>query len=104
MRSPAQKRFGFCSTDLTDVMLFIANVWLPLINRVFVTFTLRDRLRDDEMLDDELISAAKRVTDQCYQVYVSTPRVRMISYSKTEEISITLDELGLLSPEYKELA
>lgn len=66
--------------------------------------TLRDRLREDEMLDDELISAAKRVTDQCYQVYLSTPRARMISYSKTEEIAITLDELGLLAPADKEIS
>ncbi len=64
--------------------------------------THRDAQRHQRGISD--ISAAKRVTDQCYQVYVSTPRARMISYSKTEEIAITINELGMLAPEDKELA
>ena len=45
----AQKRFGFCSNALIDVILLIAKVCPPLINRELVTFTSSyEKLTDEQ--------------------------------------------------------
>lgn len=56
-------------------------------------------LTNDLMLTPELVEIARRITDSCYQAYSSIPRERTISYSKTEQIAIALDESGMLQRE-----
>lgn len=56
---------------------------------------LYQHLLADELLTPEMIDAAEKVTDQCYRAYCRIPRERTISYTKTEQIAIKLDEMGL---------
>lgn len=51
------------------------------------------------MLNPDLVDRARTITDACYQAYANTPRERIISYSKTEQIAIALDESGMLTQE-----
>lgn len=51
----------------------------------------------DILLTVDLIDAAQLVTDHCYRAYCSLPREVVISYSKTEQIAIELDSLGLIA-------
>jgi hypothetical protein len=54
-------------------------------------------LMSGHLLTVEMIAAAKQVTDQCYAAYTTLPRSVIISYSRTEQIAIELDELGLIT-------
>lgn len=56
-------------------------------------------LANDLMLNPDLVARARTITDACYQAYANTPRERIISYSKTEQIAIALDESGMLTQE-----
>lgn len=55
-------------------------------------------LADGELLTAQMIDSAVTVTNFCYQAYARMPRERAISYSKTEQIAIALDELGITGP------
>ena len=48
------------------------------------------------MLQDRHLLQAKDCTDACYQAYLRIPRGRMIEYSKTEQIQIELESLGIV--------
>ncbi|MBK8113578.1 MAG: hypothetical protein IPK44_03050 [Candidatus Accumulibacter sp.] len=48
------------------------------------------------MLQERHLAQAKACTDACYQAYLRIPRGRMIEYSKTEQIQIELESLGIV--------
>ncbi len=50
-------------------------------------------LANGELLTVDLIDQVTAITDQCYQAYARMPRERAISYSKTEQIAIEMDDL-----------
>ncbi len=53
-------------------------------------------LANDLMLNPDLVDRARTITDACYQAYLRIPRGRMIEYSKTEQIQIELESLGIV--------
>ena len=48
------------------------------------------------MLQERHLTQARDCTDACYQAYLRIPRGRMIEYSKTEQIQIELESLGIV--------
>ena len=51
------------------------------------------------MLQERHLIQAKDCTDACYQAYLRIPRGRMIEYSRTEQIQIELESLGIVKPQ-----
>lgn len=48
------------------------------------------------MLQEPHIARAMACTNACYQAYLRIPRGRMVDYSKTEQIQIELESLGIV--------
>ncbi|MBK6414045.1 hypothetical protein [Sphingopyxis sp.] len=53
-------------------------------------------LANGVMMTSELLRRARAVTDQCYRAYAAMPRERAISYTRTEQIAIELESLGIV--------
>ena len=58
--------------------------------------TIQQALANDESISIDMIEDAIKLTNRCYQAYLTIPKDRIVSYSTTEQISIELEEAGLI--------
>jgi len=58
--------------------------------------TIQQALANDDPMSIDMIEDAIKLTNRCYQAYLAIPKDRIISYSTTEQISIELEEAGLI--------
>ena len=58
--------------------------------------TIQQALANDGPISIDMIEDAIKLTNRCYQVYLAIPKDRIVSYSTTEQISIELEEAGLI--------
>ena len=58
--------------------------------------TIQQALANDDPMSIDMIEDAIKVTNRCHQAYLAIPKDRLVSYSTTEQISIELEEAGLI--------
>lgn len=56
---------------------------------------LHRALISGELLTLDQVEAARRVTDQCHAAYCALPREVILSHSRTEQIAVELESLGI---------